>query len=328
MIYPLVTIVIPSYNAQSFIGGCLESILCQTYQNLEIVVVDDGSVDETSKVVKSYSDPRLRLYELPNRGAGAARNSGFSEARGEFIQYLDADDLLHPNKLEEQIKATDRSSYDSTLYAATFWHFSASLQDAVERRLEIYHLPNPVDFLTCSWLGGGFIQTGGWLIPRKLHEKAGEWSEWPVNPNDDGEFFTRVLLKSKEIVYCKDAIFYYRLPRPDSLASQRSRIAAEALLWTLVSSATELLRCENTPRTVAACRANISRFVFEVLPSFPDLAVAAENFIKDAGGNALTNLDFDNSGMVGFVQKFLGWRRARFIQFRYRAMLTGGASRL
>ena len=102
---PFFSVVIPTYNRAAFIGATLNSVLTQTFPHLEILVVDDGSHDNTAEVVGSYPDPRLRYYYKENAERGAARNYGLARAVGEYVIFLDSDDIFHPNHL-------------STLYAA------------------------------------------------------------------------------------------------------------------------------------------------------------------------------------------------------------------
>lgn len=98
---PCVSVVMPAYNAEKFIGAAIESVLGQTFQDLEILVVDDGSRDGTADVVARY--PRVRYIRQANGGASSARNRGVAEARGEFIAFLDSDDEWHPEKLQAQV---------------------------------------------------------------------------------------------------------------------------------------------------------------------------------------------------------------------------------
>lgn len=96
----LVSVVIPAYNAEKHIHRSLESVLTQTYSEFEVVVVNDGSVDQTSDVVRAYTDPRIRLVEQPNAGVSAARNRGVEVARGDWIAFIDSDDRWEPRFLE------------------------------------------------------------------------------------------------------------------------------------------------------------------------------------------------------------------------------------
>jgi len=98
----LISCVIPAFNAESFIKETIDSALNQTYSKIEVIVVDDGSRDRTADIARSYGS-RVRCLVRPHRGAGAAKNAGVLEAQGEFIAFLDADDLWHPDKLTQQI---------------------------------------------------------------------------------------------------------------------------------------------------------------------------------------------------------------------------------
>lgn len=102
----LVSVVIPAYNAARYIERTLASVLCQTYQNLEIIVVDDGSQDETSTLVQAIAqqDWRVQLLQQSNQGVASARNAGINHARGRFIAPLDADDIWYPHNIEKQVK--------------------------------------------------------------------------------------------------------------------------------------------------------------------------------------------------------------------------------
>jgi glycosyltransferase involved in cell wall biosynthesis len=102
---PLVSVVVPAYNAASTIGETLLSVLSQTYRNLEVLVVDDGSTDETAAVVQSFTgrDQRVRLIQKPNGGVASARNAGIAASNGEFVAFIDADDLWHPTKIRKQV---------------------------------------------------------------------------------------------------------------------------------------------------------------------------------------------------------------------------------
>jgi glycosyltransferase involved in cell wall biosynthesis len=99
---PQISVIIPAYNAEGLIGSTLDSVLDQTYQDFEILVVDDGSTDGTGEVVQSYGEP-VRYRRKENGGTASARNVGLQEARGEYVAFLDADDRWYPTKLERQM---------------------------------------------------------------------------------------------------------------------------------------------------------------------------------------------------------------------------------
>src|ERR1700730_9074258 len=97
----LVSVVIPAHNAAHYVGVAIDSVLRQSHQDFEIVIVDDGSTDNTKQVVEPYlSDPRIRYRYQENRGLPGARNSGASQSQGEYLAFLDADDFFAPNALQ------------------------------------------------------------------------------------------------------------------------------------------------------------------------------------------------------------------------------------
>jgi glycosyltransferase involved in cell wall biosynthesis len=99
----MVSVLIPCYNNEAFVGKAIESALEQTYSNIDVIVVDDGSTDQSLQVIKSYGD-QIKWHTGPNRGACAARNTAFSLSKGEFVQFLDADDILLREKKRIQKK--------------------------------------------------------------------------------------------------------------------------------------------------------------------------------------------------------------------------------
>ncbi len=109
---PLISVIIPAYNAETFLAKTLESVLSQTYQNIEILVVDDGSTDKTAEIVKSFArkDNRISLLQQSNAGVAAARNLAIEKSRGEYIAPIDADDIWYPQNLEKQVKCLNSSA--------------------------------------------------------------------------------------------------------------------------------------------------------------------------------------------------------------------------
>ena len=116
---PFFSIIIPTYNRATFIGATLDSVLAQTFPDLEILVVDDGSQDNTADVVGRYPDPRLRYYPKENAERGVARNYGLARAQGEYVLFLDSDDRFHPEHLatlHAKIQALGQPNFIATKY--------------------------------------------------------------------------------------------------------------------------------------------------------------------------------------------------------------------
>jgi glycosyltransferase involved in cell wall biosynthesis len=120
MANPTVSVVIPSYNSARFVGEAIESVLAQSYEGFELIVVDDGSTDNTRDVVARYTDPRVRYVYQENQERSAARNRGIREARGKYVAFLDADDLWLPKKLAEQVRLMESQPDVGLAYVGTY----------------------------------------------------------------------------------------------------------------------------------------------------------------------------------------------------------------
>lgn len=115
---PLVSVIIPVYNPGKYLYRCLDSIIGQTYQNLEIILVDDGSTDDSLQVCREYAekDGRIKVFSQKNAGVSAARNKGIEEASGDFFSFIDSDDYLEPDMYETLIEVFDREKPDIVCY--------------------------------------------------------------------------------------------------------------------------------------------------------------------------------------------------------------------
>mgnify|MGYP006290751083 CR=1 FL=1 len=115
---PLVTVIMPAYNCEQYIGDALRSVLSQSYQNLEIIVIDDGSTDRSAEIVAGLPDDRISLIQQSNAGSAAARNRGLAAATGELLAFIDGDDLWHPRKIELQTQFLSSQAEYGLVYNA------------------------------------------------------------------------------------------------------------------------------------------------------------------------------------------------------------------
>lgn len=117
----LVSVIIPTYNRAGLIARSAKSVLNQTYKNLELIIVDDGSTDDTEDIVQTLNDERVIYIKQTNQGACAARNNGIDHAKGEFIAFQDSDDVWHVDKLEKQIKCLKETGADLVVCGCRVW---------------------------------------------------------------------------------------------------------------------------------------------------------------------------------------------------------------
>jgi len=288
--------------------------LNQTYRNIEIIIVNDGSSDTTLSIASKYEKVKsVNIISQTNKGASAARNTGFLASKGDYIQFLDADDILDPEKISEQLKLVSDHSPDA-IYAGRWGLFYDSESNAVFTPSELWSdFANPIDWLVTAWTKQKWMSPSVWLTPRHLIERAGLWDE-SLSLHDDGEFFCRVILKSKEVVFSKNAISYYRKGIENSLSSVISEKAIKSHYKICQLYEEHLLSCENSSRTRSACAANFRSFFYEYFPGHKDLRKKAVDASNRLGGS-----DIGPSGTELFylTKGILGWRLAKLFERLY-----------
>ena len=214
---PLVSILIPAYNAENLIAHTLQSAIAQTWQRKEIIVVNDGSTDGTAEVVKRFCSKEITLVSTENQGLSAAVNLAYQLSQGDYIQELDADDLLAPDKIERQLAAKREDDSKRLLLSAPWGYFYFRTHRARFVPNSLWHDLSPVEWLLRKMGENLHMQNATWLVSRELAEAAGPW-DTRLHYDQDGEYFTRVLLASEGTRFVPDAKVFYR-------ASNSSRIS-------------------------------------------------------------------------------------------------------
>ncbi len=231
--YPLVSILIPLYNAEEYFSETMESLLAQIYKNIEIIIVDDGSTDTSLKIARDYEKlhKHIKVYVQENSGAQVARNKAFEMSKGEYIQYFDADDIMHQDKISSQIEALKQYDFQDDVVATGKWmRFFNSIENATFKNQIINKsYNNKFLFLKESWENIEYIIGQSWLISKALHLKIGNWNESLVR-NQDGEFFARVAYAANKIIFVQSSIVYYRKGISSSITSKKSYNAIRSQL--------------------------------------------------------------------------------------------------
>ncbi|NER34466.1 MAG: glycosyltransferase [Oscillatoria sp. SIO1A7] len=219
---PLISVIIPVYNGEKTINETIQSVLKQTLSDLEIIVIDDGSQDGTLEIVKGIQDERIKVFSYPNAGLSSSRNRGFSHAVGEFISFLDADDLWLPDKLESQFRALQENPQAALAYSWT---------DYIDESGQWLH---PGDRITVKGeayeliLLGNFLESGSnALLRREAFTKAGVFDESLV-AGEDWDLFIRIAAVGYKFVATEKAQIWYRMT-DTSMSSNFSRQEAECL---------------------------------------------------------------------------------------------------
>jgi glycosyltransferase involved in cell wall biosynthesis len=227
----LVSVVLPTYNREGTLARAIRSILGQSYENLELIVVDDGSTDGTDALMRTFDDPRLRYIPLgQNRGASHARNVGMRAAEGEFIAFQDSDDEWLNGKLERQIKAARDAGPDpvAVIHLKVMYGLSEGLEIGHDKVGLVPLLPEGMsqpDF-RARILKGNFISPQTLMFTRSVLDKVGGFDECLVN-SVDWDFAIR-LVHQTNVVFIAEPLTmtYYQL---DSISRLR-RSSARSLL--------------------------------------------------------------------------------------------------
>lgn len=199
-----VSVIIPCYNAERWIGEAIESCLAQTYRPIEIIVVDDGSTDDSIKIVKQYGE-KVTLETGPNLGGNHARNRGFELSSGDYIQYLDADDFILPEKIERQIRVLEETGAD-VVYGD--WRHQTHFSNDTVVIDEVNVSGHQQDVLE-SLLSGWWVALHSIIYKRKTVLETGGWSEI-IMAGQDKYFFISVALSGAKIVYSPGCFSIYR----------------------------------------------------------------------------------------------------------------------
>ncbi len=283
MTAPFVSLIIPCHNAAPWLAATLESALAQTWASKEIILVNDGSSDGSLEIARRFETHGLAILDQPNRGASAARNAGLRAARGGFIQFLDADDLLSPGKIEAQVRFL-HGRPAGTVPSCAWGRFADNPAAARFVDEAVFRDFTAVDFLVLAGETGAMMHPSAWLVPREVAERAGPWDE-TLSLNDDGEYFCRVALAAAGLAFCADpaARSFYRSGLTGSLSQRRGERARRSQFRSLELITARLRQAEDSPRTRRACAGHWRRFVHDFYPSPPDLITRAETEVARCG---------------------------------------------
>lgn len=310
---PLVSILIPAFNAENFIAGCIRSALAQTWKSKEIIVVDDGSTDRTLEVAKQFESDSVRVVTQAQQGAAAARNKAFSLSSGQYIQWLDADDLLSHDKIALQMHVARDLNNKRVLLSSGFGSFICRPEKAKFNPSVLWADHSPTEWLFHKLDKNVFLQTACWLVSRELSEAAGRWDS-RLLADDDGEFFARVILASDGVKFVPGAKVYYRGP---ALAFRSLSHIGESdrqvkALWLAMQLHIGYLRSlEDSERTRVACLTFMRTSLLYFFPERGELLAEAEAKARELGGElGAPSL----SWKYEWIRKLFGWRTAKMGQ--------------
>lgn len=305
-----ISVVVPVYNAEMYVRDAIESVLCQTYSDLELVAVDDGSTDGSLRILRSISDTRLRVITQCNRGQSATINTGVGASQGAFIKIMDADDWINPRHLESQLNSLRWSADCVSLCRWGYFH-----TDFKRPQMRCEYADRDYDD-ALEWIVDSLTRDEGmmggwrWLIPRRVWERSGGYDE-RLSLNNDFHASIAVLMASKGVRFAPDAVYSYRKGLSGALSGCRSRRAMQSAFLTTELGCQLLLDRENSDRIRRICANRYQRWAFDFFPEHADLSEVAERAASELGGAAI---DFPGGQAARLLNRVIGWRNVRRCQ--------------
>ena len=217
---PRVTIQIPAYNSARFIGEAIESVLAQTYRDYEIIVVDDGSMDNTAEVVAKSSE--VRYLHQEHSGVSVARNNAIRLAQGEIMAFLDADDKWAIDKLQKQVEYLDNHPECEMIFSKVQNFADDEIEHFTERQKDL--LDTKIEYCLVSS-----------CMRRKLFEKYGNFVE-EYGYGEDTEILARLRARGIDMTHCLDEVLYFRRVHTTNTSLDHKRVSKDEYLSLLAGA--------------------------------------------------------------------------------------------
>lgn len=308
MCKPLVSILIPLYNEEKYIAETITCCLNQTYPNIEVVVVDDHSTDQSLAIAKSFESDRVRVYVNPSKGACTARNYAFEKSKGDYVKYLDSDDYFTDGIIEKQMERMLEAGDEETV---------------VQSSLRYFHMPDRPE----EWLSGlkkdyepameyvlDMFRTSKhlwfplmYLFPRSLVEQTEGWN--PRHSNcEDAEFVATVVSKAKRVLFADKDYAVWRVfdDNKHLHAHKETKIQIADILFYLAEL---ILDYKDDQDSRSVCSKFISHQVFQYFLDFYPHLDHVEDLFKQ---HNLTWMKFEKPHFH-LVYKILGWNLTTFL---------------
>jgi GT2 family glycosyltransferase len=303
---PLVSILIPAYNCAPWIEQTLRSAVSQTWPRTEVIIVDDGSIDDTASVCRSFESAKVRIICGQNKGASAARNHAFKQCQGDFIQWLDSDDILAVDKIERQLRRAETDGDALTLWSGPWARFFYRISRARYEPTPLWNDLSARDWIVEHVGNSHWMPPAVWLVSRALTERAGLWDE-SLSLDDDGEYACRLVSLSSKVGFVADARCYYRMANSASLSHSRTRSALESLYRAALLKRAHALGRDDSPQMREACGKGLSWVANFLEGGAPDLALQAKMQLQEWGG---TTIATKVTAKYTIARAVLGARRA------------------
>lgn len=309
--------ILPCYNSEKYLSQCLDSILGQTLKEIEVICVDDGSTDATLQLLRGYAaaDSRVRVLTQPNGGAGAARNNGLRQARGEYLSFLDADDFFEPNMLEEAVRSAEQYHADYVVFDSDRYQMDTNSFVEVPWAVRMEDVPPYMPFSHRELTDNIFLSFVGWawdkLFRRSFVEAHNLWFQEQRTTNDMLFVFS-ALVCAKRIAVVDRVLAHQR--RGDSGTLSVTREKSWHCFYDALLALRERIKAEGKWRELEKDYINYA--LHFSLWHLNSLAEPTHTLLEQK----LRGQWFADLGIVGKPASYF-WNREEYAQYR---KLTGG----
>lgn len=278
---PLVSIVMPVYNVEQYIEECLLSVINQTYQNLELVIVNDETKDKSKEIAQNLLkgwNGKWMIIDQENAGACAARNNALSHVTGDYVLHLDSDDKIDLGMISEMISTLRTFNFAEDVVCIGKWEGlegnNKSSATILQRCYE-----TPTDLLLDLYMNHVCLYPHCYMVPKAIINKSGEW-DLNVVIDQDGDYFSRIIINTKRIVYSSKAVAYYRFNNSGSQSKKISERTIMGYVDTAIKKADLLLQNSENPNKLSAVYELVSLKPISYYPYFSKARKKAEKYIK------------------------------------------------
>ncbi len=313
---PLVSILIPAYNAEPWIAETICSALDQTWPRKEIIIVDDGSTDQTRSIAQKFASKTVCVVTQENQGVCAARNKAYELCQGDYLQWLDADDILSADKIAKQMEAAEQSQSKRTLLSCGWGYFIYRPNKARFVPTSLWCDLSPIEWLLRRWEENLHMNPATWLVSRELSEAAGALGIrdcWEAGLMMES-IFLGSSSRARGIRFVPEAKVFYR-SAPSSLGNiGRSEKKIEALFLSLKLQIGYLVSLANDNRAHAACVNCLKTWLPSFYPDRPDIVEQVQALAANLGGH----LEIPRTGWkYAWIERLFGPHVRKEVQIRY-----------
>lgn len=310
--HPLVSICIPLYNASEYIEETLNKIFEQTYENIEVVVVDDHSTDGSYEILKTFESDKIKLYKNPKNGGNAARNYAFQQSKGDYIKFMDADDYCSENMIKAQLERLLNEGNENTLIFSplrllhpdgSFWH---------PPRLIDKDFSPGIELLIAIWKRKGFHCPHCHLMHRYLVEKSGGWDE-KIIKNQDGEFFARIsAIADKSLSVPSEYAVWRRTMK--GVSNQTKLDSIDSVIDTLDITSKLLFNYDDSLEMKRICGKYIGFYVYQEYPNIKPLLPKIELLAKTND----IEINLPERKILKLLTLCFGWKTALKLNHKFK----------